>query len=112
MLYKEIAGVGSVTLMTRVTGSKELQSKMSDRDPCSSFMMELVWPTWGIPLLLTCRSVCLSEPFDRLKKPDDLSWRRSHFGFFSKSRLGMRRAAYVRWRFGSCARRVVVVGVR
>ena len=28
---------------------------------------------------------------------------------FSKSCLGMRRAACVRWRFGSCARRAVVV---
>ena len=41
MIYKEIEGVGSVTLMTRVTGFGELQSKMSDRDLCSSFVMEL-----------------------------------------------------------------------
>ena len=81
-LNKEIAGVGSVTLMTRVAGFEGLQSEMSDRDPCSSFMMESAWPTWGVPLLLTCPSVCLSEPFDRLKKPDGLSWRRSRFGFF------------------------------
>ena len=52
------------------------------------------------------------EPLDRLKKLDGLSWRRSRFGFFSKSRLGMRRAACVQWRFGSCARRAVVAGVR
>ena len=38
-------------------GFRELQSEMSDRDPCSSFVMELAWPTWGVPLLLTCRSV-------------------------------------------------------
>ena len=47
------SGVGNVTLMTRVTGFEELQSKMSDRDLCSSFMMESAWPTWGVPLLLT-----------------------------------------------------------
>ena len=49
--YKEIAGVGSVILMTRVMGFEELQSEMSDRDPCSSFVMESAWPTWGTPLL-------------------------------------------------------------
>ena len=51
--YKEIVGFGNVTLMTRVTGFEELLSDMFDRDPCSSFMMELAWPTWGVPLLLT-----------------------------------------------------------
>ena len=81
-LYKENVGVGSVTLMTRVTGFEELQSEMSDRDPCSSFVTESAWPTWGVPLLLTYPSVCLFEPFDRLKKPDGLSRRRSHFGSF------------------------------
>ena len=55
---------------------------MSDQDLCSSFVMESVWPIWGIPLLPTCLSVCFSEPFDRLRKPDGLSRRRSHFGFF------------------------------
>ena len=65
-LYKEIAGVGSVTLMTRVTGFEELQSEMSDQDPCSSFVMESAWPIWGVPLLLTYPSVCFSELFDRL----------------------------------------------
>ena len=54
MIYKEIEGVGSVTSMTQVTGFEELQSEMSDRDPCSSFVMESAWPTWGVPLLLTC----------------------------------------------------------
>ena len=54
--YKEIVGVGKVTLMTRVMGFEELQSEMSDRDPCSSFVMESAWPTWGVPLLLTCLS--------------------------------------------------------
>ena len=66
MIYNEIEGVGSVTLMTRVTGFEELQSEMSDQDPCSSFMTELAWPTWGIPLLLTCLLMCFSELFDRL----------------------------------------------
>ena len=51
--YKEIVGVGNVTLMTRVMGFEELLSNMSDRDPCLSFMTESAWPTWGIPLLLT-----------------------------------------------------------
>ena len=54
---KEIVGVGNVTLMTRVTGFEELLSDMSDRDPCSSFVMESTWPIWGIPLLLTYLSV-------------------------------------------------------
>ena len=52
--YKERARVGNVTLMTQVMGFEELQSEMSDRDPRSSFMMESAWPTWGVPLLLTC----------------------------------------------------------
>ena len=56
-LYKEIVGVGNITLMTRVTGFEELLSDMSDQDPRSSFMMESVWPTWGVPLLLTYLSV-------------------------------------------------------
>ena len=51
--YKEIVGVGNVTLMTRVTGFEELLSDMSDRDPRSSFMTESARPTWGVPLLLT-----------------------------------------------------------
>ena len=55
--YKERAGVGNVTLMTRVMGFEELQSKVSDRDPCSSLVTESAWATWGIPLLLTCLSV-------------------------------------------------------
>ena len=55
--YKEIVGVGNVTLMTRVTGFEELQSNMFDRDPRSSFVMESAWPTWGVPLLLTYLSV-------------------------------------------------------
>ena len=51
MIYKEIEGVSSVTLMTRVTGFGELQSEMFDQDPCSSFVMESAWPTWGAPSL-------------------------------------------------------------
>ena len=51
--YKERAGVSNVTLMIQVTGFEELQSEMFDQDPRSSFMTELAWPTWGIPLLLT-----------------------------------------------------------
>ena len=51
--YKEIVGVGNVTLMTRVTGFEELLSDMSDQDPRSSFMTESTWLTWGVPLLLT-----------------------------------------------------------
>ena len=66
MIYKEIEAVGSVTLRTRVTGLGELQLEMSDQDPCSSFVMESAWPTWGVSLPLTCPSVCFPEPFDRL----------------------------------------------
>ena len=73
MIYKEIEGVDSVTLMTRVTGFGEFQLEMSDRDPCSSFMMESAWPTWSVPSFPTCLSMCFSEPFDRLRKPDGLS---------------------------------------
>ena len=49
-------GVGNVTLMNQVMGFEELLSDMSDRDPRSLFVTELTWPTWGIPLLLTCLS--------------------------------------------------------
>ena len=51
-LYKEIVGVGNITLMTRVTRFEELLSDMSDQDPRSSLVMESAQPTWGIPLLL------------------------------------------------------------
>ena len=37
---KNIARVGNVTLMTRVTGFEELQPEMSDQDPYSLFMIE------------------------------------------------------------------------
>ena len=56
-LYKEIVGVGNVTLMTQVTGFEELLSDMSDQGLRSSFVIESAWPTWGIPLLLTCLSL-------------------------------------------------------
>ena len=49
----KVRGFGKVTLMTRVMGFGELLSEMSEWDPCSSFVMELVWTTWGVPLLLT-----------------------------------------------------------
>ena len=75
-------GVASVTLMTRVTGFGQLQSEMSDQDPCSSFMMESAWPTWGVPSLPTYLSVCFFRSFDRLRKPDGLSRQRSCFGVF------------------------------
>ena len=55
-LYKEIVGVGNVTLMTRVTGFEELLLDMSDRDLPSLFVMESAWPTGGVPLLITCLS--------------------------------------------------------
>ena len=47
-------------------GFEELQSEMFDWDPCSSFVTESAWPSWGVPLLLTCPSVCFPESFDRL----------------------------------------------
>ena len=49
----EVRGFGKVTLLTRVMGFGEILSEMSEWDPCSSFVTELAWPTWGIPLLLT-----------------------------------------------------------
>ena len=53
------------TLPTIVSRLGELQSKMSDRDPCSSFMMESAWPAWGVPLLPTCVLVwILSDSID------------------------------------------------
>ena len=54
--YKEIVGFGNVTLITQVMGFEELLSDMSGQNPRSSFVMESAWPTWGIPLLLTCLS--------------------------------------------------------
>ena len=69
MVIKKIAGVGSVTLMTRVTGFEELQSEMSDRDLCSSFVMESTWPTWGVPSLPTYLSVCFLSRLIDLRSP-------------------------------------------
>ena len=40
-LYKEIVGVGNVTLMIQVMGFEELLSDMFVQDPRSSFMMGL-----------------------------------------------------------------------
>ena len=66
------------TLMTGVTGLGELQSKTSDRDSCSSFVMESAWPTWGIPLLPTCVLVFILS--DSIGSGDRLvSQRRFHF---------------------------------
>ena len=48
-----------------MTGLGELQSEMSDREPCSSFVTESAWPTWGVPSLPTCVPVLiLSESID------------------------------------------------
>ena len=96
--------------MTRVLGFEELQSEMSGRDPCSSFMTESAWPTWGVPLLLTCLSVFYPKPFDRLRKPDGLSWVEIPWLGLSKSHLGRGRATCAWWCFGSRTRCVVVVG--
>ena len=94
--------------MTRVTGFEELQSEMSDRDPCSSFVTESAWPTWGVPLLVTCLSVFfLSRSID-LGSPMVSPGGDLVLGF-SRSDLGRRGATRVRWCFGSCARHVVVV---
>ena len=110
VLNKEIAGVGSVTLMTRVTGFEELQSEMPDRDPCSLFVTESAWPTWGVPSLPTYLSVCFPELFDRLLGNPMVSPGGDPVLGFSKSRLGIRRAACTWRRFGFHARRVIVVG--
>ena len=69
MIYKEIEGVGSVTLMTRVMGFGELQWETSDRDLCSSFVTESAWPTWGVPLLLTYPSVFFMSRLIGLRSP-------------------------------------------
>ena len=71
MIYKEIEGVLVMfTLTTGMTGLGELQSETSDQDPCSLFVTESAWPTWGIPSLPTCVLVfILSDPIgsgDRL----------------------------------------------
>ena len=86
---------------------------MSDQDPRSSFVIELAWPTWGIPLLLTYPLVCFLEPFDRLLGSPMVSRGGDPiFGGFSKSRLGKRRAACVWWCLGSYTHRAVVLDVR
>ena len=81
------------TLATGVTELRELQSETSDQDPCSSPATESARPTWGAPSLpylsVGVYPYCRSGSF--------------------RSSLGKWGAACVRWRFGSCARRVVVV---
>ena len=79
MIYKEIEGVLVMfTLTTRVTGLGELQSETSDRDPCSSFVTESAWPTWGVPSLPTCVSMFILS--DSIGMGDRLvSRRRLHF---------------------------------
>ena len=97
MIDKEIEGVLVMfTLTIGVRELGELQSETSDRDPCSSFVTESAWPTWGIPLLVTCLSVFfLSRSID-LGSPMVSPGGDPVLGF-SKSCLGMRRAACV-WR--------------
>ena len=96
------------TLTTGVMRLGELQSETSDRDPCSSFLMESAWPTWGVPLLPTYVSIwILSDSIDsgaRWSLPVEIS-----FWVFPRSGLGKWGATHVRWCFGSYARRVVVV---
>ena len=66
------------TLTTGVTGLRELQSKTFDRDPCSSFMTESAWPTWGVPSLPTCVFMFILS--DSIGSGDRLvSRRRFHF---------------------------------
>ena len=82
---------------------------MSDRDLCSSFVTESVWPIWGIPLLLTCLSVfILSDSIDSGGPMVSLGG--DFILCFSRSGLGKRGATRVWWCFGSHARHVVVVG--
>ena len=69
------------TLTTGVMGLGELQSETSDRDPCSSFVTESTWPTWGIPSLPTYVSGwILSDSMDSGGRL--VSRWRSCFGFF------------------------------
>ena len=81
MIYNKIEGVLIVfTLMTRVTGLGELQSEMSDWDPCLSLVMESAWPTWGVPSLPTCVSMFILS--DSIGSGDRLVSRR-RFRFWS-----------------------------
>ena len=96
------------TLMTGVTGLGELQSETSDRDPCSSFVTESAWPTWGIPSLPTYVLVFILS--DSIGSGDQLVSRwRFHFLGLPRPALGKRGATRMWWCFSSCARRVVVV---
>ena len=96
MIYNEIEGVLLMfTLTTGVTGFGEIQSETSDRDSCSSFVMESAWPIWGVPLLLTYFSLSiLSDSIDSggpmVSPGGDLV-----LGF-SRSGLGKQGAARVR----------------
>ena len=83
MIYKEIEGVlVTFTLTTGVTGLGELQSETSDRDPCSSFVTESAWPTWGALCFLTSHSVSiLSDSIDSEGRMVS-SGGRFCFGFF------------------------------
>ena len=55
--YKEIVGVGKVTLMTRVTGFEEFQYEMSDWDPWSSFVTGRHSPHVTFQCSLTCNPI-------------------------------------------------------
>ena len=95
------------TLATGVTGLGELQSETSNRDPCSSLGTESAWPIWGVPPLPTC---ALALP-RAIRSARGVGWSPGGDFIFGLPRPGLGRweAARVRWRFGSCAHRVVVV---
>ena len=64
---------------------------------------------WGVPLLLTYLLVSILSDWIDSGGPMISPGRDLILGF-SRSGLGKQGAARVWWRFGSCARRVVVVG--
>ena len=111
MIYNEIEGVLVVfTLTTGVRGLGELSVRNIQPGPVlvvrdgvgMAYMGRPFAPYLSLGVFLS-RSINLGSPMvSPGGDPVVLG--------FSKSCLGMRRAAYVRWRFGSHARRAVVVG--
>ena len=58
---------------------EELQSEMSDRDLCSSFVMESAWPTWGAPslpylFLVSILSDSINSKGPMISPDGDLIW--------------------------------------
>ena len=83
MIYKEIEGFGSAHFDGLCDGVWRASVGNVRPEPMLVVRDEVGMAYMGRPFAPYLSIGVFPKPFDRLKKPDGLSWRRSHFGFFS-----------------------------